>query len=204
MVSLNPSILSKIFWIFLAANQKKRNTLCWERMWSLSNLIRNAKMFYLTDYFAFYRFLCGTYRKGLHWSNSKVRHSKYLKKHELCRYNTFFLDSHFSMFVYSFRYLKSLFDYAPNRSLFFWLNLITKKIKQQQQQQKWCATIITVFFYQWKIYLSIKQKFDVKQLNSKKYLKMFGKWLLVPQVLISTKVPLLQPWIMLMLMVMLN
>ena len=129
MASLNPSILSKSFWIFLVANQKKRNTLCWERMWSLSNLIRNAKMFYLTDYFAFYRFLCGTYRKGLHWSNSKVRHSKYLRKHELCRYNTFFLDSHFSMFVYSFRYLKSLFDYAPNRSLFSWLNLITKKKK---------------------------------------------------------------------------
>ena len=51
---------------------------------SLTNLNRHTKISCLIAFLVFHRFSCGTYWNGLHQGASRLRHSKYLKKFELC------------------------------------------------------------------------------------------------------------------------
>ena len=89
VVKVSPNHFIHLLWIKASVNpssgqQEKGNTLCWEHMWSLINLIRHTKISFLIASLVFRRFSCVAYRNGLYWGTSKLRHSKYLKKYELC------------------------------------------------------------------------------------------------------------------------
>ena len=47
-------------------------------------LIKHTKISYSIASLVFRKFSCRTYRNGLNRGSSKLRHSKYLKKYELC------------------------------------------------------------------------------------------------------------------------
>ena len=68
---------------------RKGTCLCWGCMRSLTKLIKHIKLSYLVASLVFRRFSCVSYRNGLHERTSNLRYSKYFKKYELCRYNTF-------------------------------------------------------------------------------------------------------------------
>ena len=72
-----------------------RKGMCRERIRGLANLITPSKIFFLIASLAFCRFLCVTYRNGLHRGTSKLRHSKYLKKYEPCQFDTFCWETAF-------------------------------------------------------------------------------------------------------------
>ena len=94
--SLSDSMLSEwkpllIVWILpfplnpSRDQQKRGNTLCWERMQSPTNSIRNTKISYsITSSLLFHKFLCRTYRNSLNHGTTKLRHLIYLKKYEPC------------------------------------------------------------------------------------------------------------------------
>ena len=72
--SLYPSILCKSFSVLnpSGSQQEKGNTLCWERVRSLTNLVRHTKVSYLIASVVFSRFSYFTYRNGLHRGTSKL------------------------------------------------------------------------------------------------------------------------------------
>ena len=61
-------------------------------------LNRHINFFYFIASLVFHKLLCVSYRNGLNRSTLKLRHSKYLKKYELCRFDTFCM-------VFAFYYL---------------------------------------------------------------------------------------------------
>ena len=102
---------------------EKGNTLCWERIQSLTNLFKHTKIYFLLSSLVFRRFL---------WL-SKMVHTKVHQcwgtpstSKSMNRVGSIPIsrNSHFSRFVYRVRYLKkTLFDYGSNRLLLFKLNL---------------------------------------------------------------------------------
>ena len=95
--SLYPSILCKSFSVLnpSSSQQENGNTLCWERMQSLTNLIRHTKVSYLIASLLFRRFSCVTYRNGLHRGTSRLKPSRYLRKYEPCYFDTYCWETAF-------------------------------------------------------------------------------------------------------------
>ena len=76
-----------------ARTNKKMEIPCadWERMRSLTSLIKHTKIFDLIGSLVFRIFLCVSYRNDLHQGTLKLRYFNYLKKYEPCRDNIFAL-----------------------------------------------------------------------------------------------------------------
>ena len=86
-VRVDPSVLFEFLWIFSMDNKAQGNILCWELILSLTNLIRDTKISYLTAFFR--RVLYDIYRNGPHRGTlnlSHFSHFQYLKNYEPCRW----------------------------------------------------------------------------------------------------------------------
>ena len=110
-VSLNPSMHT-------CGQQERGNTLCWERMRNLINLIKQTKISYIRSSLIFHRFSCVCYQNGLHRGTLKGMN-------RLCSI-PFARNLHLSILAQSMRNLKALFDYALKGSSVSRLNLISE------------------------------------------------------------------------------
>ena len=143
--------------------QWSRNTLYWEHMWSLTNLIKPNKISGPMGSPIFRRFLCVFYLKGLHRGTSKLRYSKCLKNINQVGSIPFSSNSYFSTFPNRVQYLKILFHSVSKRSLFP-LHLITKTIDVHsllraevmifQQTKIWWQTAEAKRIYAWHLIIS--------------------------------------------------
>ena len=70
-----------------SGQQKRKNTLCWDRRYEKSH--ERSTLLFLFLYHFFRRFSCISYQNGLQGGTSRLRYSSYLKKDNLCRFDIF-------------------------------------------------------------------------------------------------------------------
>ena len=102
----------------LNTSRKRKYPVLRTYMRSLTNLIKHTKISYFIASLAFRTFLCVSSEISTPRS-SRLRYSKCLRRYQPCSYDIFLPEIFFfSLFMHKVKYLKTLFDYASNKSSF--------------------------------------------------------------------------------------